>query len=110
MANTFKRYVQSSIGTALTSVGAYTVPASTQTTVVSLLVSNTSVSDVTIDVTLNNGTTDYYIVKGMPLLTGSAAFPIGLDGKIVLQTADSVKVKSSAATSVDAILSILEIA
>lgn len=111
MANTFKRKVQASIGTTLTSVGTYTVPASTQVTIIGLTVANTSVSNITVDVTLYNGVTDYYIVKNCPVPIGSSVVIIGGDQKVVLESGDSVRVKQSdAAASADVIMSILEIA
>ena len=109
MANTFTRKLSRSIGTALTAVGSYTVGASTQTTVIGLTVANTSASTVNIDVTLNDGANDTYIVKDAPVPVGSALVPIGGNQKIVMVTGDSIKVNSSAASSVDAVLSVLEI-
>ena len=109
MANTFTRKLSRSIGTALTAVGSYTVGASTQTTVIGLTVANTSASSVNIDVTLNDGANDTYIVKDAPVPVGGALVPIGGNQKIVMITGDSIKVNSSAASSVDAILSVLEI-
>ncbi|MGI9555812.1 MAG: hypothetical protein ACR2M9_03045 [Cyanophyceae cyanobacterium] len=109
MANTFTRKLSRSIGTALTAVGSYTVGASTQTTVIGLTVANTSASSVNIDVTLNDGANDTYIVKDAPVPVGGALVPIGGNQKIVMITGDSIKVNSSAASSVDAVLSVLEI-
>jgi len=109
MANTFTRKLSRGIGTALTAVGSYTVGSSTQTTVIGLTVSNTSASTVNIDVTLNDGTNDNYIVKDAPVPVGGALVPVGGNQKIVMITGDSIKVNSSAASSVDAVLSILEI-
>jgi len=109
MANTFTRKLSTNIGTVLTAVGGYTVGAATQTTVIGITVSNTSGLTVNIDVTLNDGTTDFYIVKDAPVPAGGALVPIGGNQKIVMITGDSMKVNSSAASSVDAVLSILEI-
>ena len=109
MANAFTRKVSRDIGTALTAVGSYTVGASTQTTVIGLTVANTSASAVSIDVTLNDAANDTYLVKDAPVPVGGALVPIGGNQKVVLITGDSIKVNSSAASSVDAVLSILEI-
>ena len=109
MANAFTRKVSRDIGTALTAVGSYTVGASTQTTVIGLTVANTSASTVNIDVTLNDGVNDTYLVKDAPVPVGGALVPIGGNQKVVLITGDSIKVNSSSASSVDAVLSILEI-
>ena len=90
-------------------IGSYTVAASTQTTVIGLTVANTSASTVNIDVTLYDGGTDYYIVKDAPIPSGGALVPIGGNQKIVMVTGDSIRVNSDAASSIDAVLSILEI-
>lgn len=108
MANTFKRYKSKDIGTALISVGSYTAPALTQVTVMSLVIANTTTADVTVDVTLNDGSVDTYIVKNAPIQAGSSLIPVGGVQKIVLQSGDSIKVRSSAAASVDVIVSLLE--
>ena len=109
MANVFTRKLSTGIGTALTAVGGYTVGANTQTTVIGLTIANTSAASVNIDVTVNDGTTNFYIVKDAPVPVGGALVPVGGNQKIVLITGDSIKVNSSAASSVDAVLSILEI-
>lgn len=109
MANTFGRKLSRSIGTSLTAVGSYTVGASTQTTVIGLSVANISAATVEVDISLNDGTNDTYLIKGAPVLPGASLVVSGGDQKIVLVTNDSVKVKSNTASSVDAVMSILEI-
>ena len=109
MANAFERKLSRNIGTSLTAVGSYTVPAATQTTVIGLTVANTTGATVNIDVTLNDGANDTYVVKNAPVPTGGAIVPIGCNQKIDMEPNDSIKVKSDTATSIDAVLSILEI-
>jgi len=109
MANTFTRKLSRSIGTSLTAVGSYTVGASTDVTVIGLTVANTTASQVLVDAALNDGSNDTYIVKNAPVPAGSSLVIIGGDQKVVLTTNDSIKVKSDTATSVDAVMSILEI-
>jgi hypothetical protein len=109
MANTFKNKESRSIGTALTAVGSYTVGGSTQTTVIGLALANRTASQILVDVTLNDGSNDTYIVLQAPIPSGGALVPIGGNQKVVLETGDSIKVKSDTASSLDAILSILEI-
>ena len=109
MPNTFSRKVSRNIGASLTSVGSYTVGGGVQTTVIGLSVCNTTTSPITVDVTVYDGTNDAYLVKGAGVGVGNAFIPIGGDEKVVLITGDSLRVKSSAATSVDAVMSILEI-
>lgn len=109
MASTFSRKLSRSIGTTLTAVGSYTVGAATQTTVIGLSVANISAATVEVDISLNDGTNDTYLIKGAPVLPGASLVVSGGDQKIVLVTNDSVKVKSNTASSVDAVMSILEI-
>jgi hypothetical protein len=109
MANDFKRKLSRSVGTSLTAVGSYTVGASTQTTVIGLTVANTTAAQVLVDATVNDGSNDTYIVKSAPVPAGGSLVIIGGDQKVVLETNDSIKVKSDTASSVDAVMSILEI-
>ena len=109
MANAFKNKTHRQIGTTLTKIEAYDCPGSTETTIIGLTIANTSASAIEVDATLNDGTNDFYIVKEAPVPVGASLVVIGGDQKVVLMPGDSVKVKSSAATSADAIMSILEI-
>jgi len=111
MANTFFNKMSRNIGTALTAVGGYTVASDSSTTVVvvGLSVSNTSATSVDVEVTLNDGANDFYLVKDAPVNAGSSLVVVGGDQKIVLESGHSIKVNSSASSSVDAIMSIMEI-
>ena len=109
MANTFKRKVSQGIGTSATAIGSYTVGAATQTTVIGLTCANVTTTAVTVDVILNDGTTNTYIVKGATVPSGGSLVVVGGDQKVVLEPNDSVTVTASTASSVDAIMSILEI-
>ena len=109
MANTFKRKLSRAVGTSLTSVGRYTVPSSTATTVIGLAVANVTASQVLITATVNDGSNDTHLIKDAPVPSGGSIVIVGGDQKVVLETADSVKVQSSAASSVDVVMSILEI-
>jgi len=64
--------------------------------------SNTSAAQITVDVQAAG----IYIVKGAPIPAGSALSV--LDGKIILETTDTVVVTSDTATSADVIVSVLE--
>lgn len=100
MANVFKNYTSASVGT--TPVTVYTVPASTTSVTIGLTVANTISTDITVDVQVAG----VYVVKDAPIPAGSALSV--LDGKIILETTDTVVVTSSDATSADVILSVLE--
>lgn len=109
MANTFNRKLSRNVGTSLTAVGSYTVGASTKTVVVGLVLANVSGSSINVDATVNDGTNDYYMIKNAPIAAGGSLVVVGGDQKIVLNTSDSIKVKSDTASSLDAIMSIMEI-
>lgn len=109
MPNNFKRKLSRSIGTSLTQVGTYAVPSSTEVTVIGLDIANTSSSQVLVDATLNDGSNDTYLIKEAPIPSGGSLVVIGGDQKVVLEPTDSIKVKSDTASSVDVVMSILEI-
>lgn len=107
MASVFTSYVAKDIGTSASTL--VTVAAATQTTVVGLSVSNTTAADITVDVYLTRSAVNYYVIKGATVPVGSTFILSGGDQKIILIAADQLKVVSSAATSADAILSVLEL-
>ena len=100
MPNTLTNYTASNVGTS--PVTLYTVPASTTGTIVGLNLSNTSASQIAVDVQVAG----VYLVKGVSIPANSALSV--LDGKLVVKTTQTVIITSDTATSVDAILSVLE--
>ena len=111
MANTFKLKTDTAVGTTLTTV--YTVPASTTTICIGCTLANIHATanieaDVQIVTAASSGENgdDVYIIKGVPVPNKSSLEII--EGKIVLETGDAVKVKSNTASSIDIALSVLE--
>ena len=100
MPNTLTNYTSQNVGT--TPITVYTVPASTTGTIVGLNMANTTATQIDVDVQVAG----VYLVKGVPIPANSSLSV--LDGKLVVKTTETVVVTSSAATSVDAILSVLE--
>jgi hypothetical protein len=109
MANTFTRKTSQNVGASPSIIGAYTVPSATTTIVIGLTCTNTTGSAITANVFLANASANTYIVANAPISSGASLIPIGGDQKIVMITGDKIYVQSSAATSIDAILSIMEI-
>ena len=109
MANTFTRKTSQNIGATATQIGVYTVPSATTAIAIGLTCTNTTGSAITANVYLANATANTYIVANAPISSGASLIPIGGDQKIVMITGDKMYVQSSAATSIDAILSIMEI-
>lgn len=100
MANTFKNYTSASVGTS--PVTTYTVPSATTSVMIGCNLANTTASQIKVDVQAAG----VYLAKGIPLPSGSAISV--LDGKVILETTDTVVVTSDTATSVDVIVSVLE--
>ena len=110
MANTFLRKTHREIGNTLTKIDSYAVGGSAKATVIGLSVSNTSASSVDVDVTLNDGSNDFYLIKNCPLPSGSTVVVVGGDQKLVLEPNDLIKARSSSNTNkIDVVMSILEI-
>lgn len=105
--NTFKSYPYKNVTTSAALV--YTCPASTQTTIIGLSMSNTTSSPITTDAYVTRSAVNYYLVKGATVPVGASLVIVGGDQKVVLQAADALYVVNSAATSGDAYCSLLEV-
>lgn len=108
MANLFKRFTSANVGTTVTAVGGYVVPAANVATVIGLSISNTANVGISVAAELSNSSSSQFIIKNAPIPAGGTLVVIGGDQKVVMQVGDSIQVKSDTATSVDAILSLLE--
>lgn len=108
MANTFTSYTNKDVGTSAATI--VTVGAATTTTIIGLSCANTSASPVTTDVYITRSGTNYYLIKGATVPVGGTLVVVGGDQKVVLVTSDVLKVVSSAAASIDAVTSVLNIA
>ena len=109
MANNFYRKTSANVGTTATTIGGYTVPGSTTTVIVGLSMANDTGATINASAFIANATALTYLVKNAPITTGGTLVIVGGDQKIVLQPTDNVKVVSDTASSVDAVMSIMEI-
>ena len=100
MPNTFKNYTSTSVGTGATTV--YTVPSATVAVTVGLNIANVTANQITVDVQAAGA----YLIKDTPIPAGAGLSV--LDGKIILETTDTLIVTTNAAASADVILSVLE--
>ena len=111
MANVFKLKTDTAVGTALTTI--YTVPASTTTIIIGCLLANihasaqvkANVQIVTAATSGENGD-NVFLIKSVPVPFGSSLEIV--EGKIVMQAGDIIKVESDTAASIDVALSVLE--
>jgi len=115
MANTFKiktnDAMPTSAGTPLT---LYTVPGSTTTIVLGLMLCNIDTSQRLVDVHIESDTSDtetnsnVHAIKDAPIPAGST-LEVMAGNKVVLQTTDVLKIDCDVAGKIDATLSIMEI-
>jgi hypothetical protein len=104
--NDFKLKTKANIG--VTTVGIYTVPASTSTTILGITLANVSGSGINVTVGISRTSADdVSLIKNVPIPQGSSLeFMQG--NKIILESDDAVTVKSDVLNSLDVSLSILE--
>ena len=76
---------------------------------IGMTVANTTTGTVTASVTLTSGGTTVFLVKNASVPAGGSLVPVGGDQKVVVEAGDVIQVQSSAATSLDVIISLLEI-
>ena len=100
MANTFKNYTSASVGTGATTT--YTVPSATVAVLIGCNLANRTGSQITVDVQAGG----VYLIKGAPIPANSALSV--LDGKVILETTDTLIVTSDTASSCDVLASVLE--
>jgi hypothetical protein len=108
MANTFKTFTDTGVGTSAATI--YTCPSSTATTIIGMNVANILTVSITVDVQLENNDGDnVYIIKNAIVPVGSSIVPVGGDQKIVMNDSDVLKVTASQASAVDVTVSVLEV-
>jgi hypothetical protein len=107
MASNFKSYISDGIGEANTTI--YTSGAST--TVIGFSLANITDSAITASafVTKSGGGGTAYIVKNAPIPYGGSMIVVGAEQKVVLEVGDTLNVSANTESSVDAIISTLEI-
>ena len=106
MANTFKSYTDADIGTSTADV--YTVPSSTVAVIIGCNLSNKTGDQVNASLIINKSVGDnVYLIRNIPIPNGSA-FEFNAGNKIILETGDKIQVVSDTASSIDAIISVLE--
>lgn len=108
MANSFKNYIAVGVGATANAVYSPTT-SGIQSTVIGMTLANVTGTPLYVSVFLNNGVANAYIIKDALVPTGGTLVPIGGDQKLVVEQNDVLYAVSSAAASVDVILSVLEI-
>lgn len=106
MANTFRLKTKNNIG--VSTVGIYTVPSSTTTTIIGLTLANTSGAGINVGVGITrSGSDNVSIIKNVPIPQGST-LEVMQGNKIIMETTDTLTIVSDTNNSLDASASILE--
>ena len=97
MAQNFRRYTSNAVGTAPATL----VTANSYDTIVGISVSNILGSTILVDVYINDGSNDIYLVKTAPIPSGGSLQILAGGAKFVMQNLDIIKVVSDTASSAD---------
>ena len=97
MAQNFRRYTSNDIGTSAATV----FTADSYDTIVGISVANIAASTINVDVYINDGSNDIYLIKGAPIVQGGMLQIIDGGSRFVVQSGDALKVKSDTASSAD---------
>ena len=95
MAQNFRRYTSNAVGTSAATL----FTANSYDTVVGISVSNVTGSTINVDVYINDGANDIYMVKDAPIPPGSALQVLDGGAKVVVQSGDALKVVSDTSSS-----------
>lgn len=109
MPETYRTLTSRDVGTTRTRVGSYTAPSGAQTIVIGLTVANKLTSTVKATIEHSDGTNFTFITDEIDLATGQTLAPLAELGKIVLPTGHGIFVTSNTATSLDVVMSLVEI-
>jgi len=107
MAQNFRRYTQNDVGStaaAIPSGAAF----DSYDTIVGINLTNVSTSQILVDVYINDGANDIYLIKEAPIPVGSGLQILDGGAKVVVQSGDRLYVKSDTAASLDAWVSAVD--
>lgn len=107
MPTALKNFITQNVGTSPTTVYNPTT-ASIQSTVIGLILANTTTVPITASVTLTSGATTVYVIRNVSLPVGNSLDIIG-GSKLIMEQNDTIQVVSSAATSIDVTVSAVEV-
>ena len=97
MAQDFERYIQRNVGTSAATVHT----SNSDDAIISIRCANTTTSTISVDVFINDGSNDYYLIKNAPIVSGGSLELIDGGSKIVMQNNDILKAQSDTASSLD---------
>ena len=105
MAQNFRRYIARNTGTSPATI----FTADSYDTVIGIRCANVHASSsANVDVYINDGSDDYYLIKNAPIPAGSSLELVDGGAKFVVDTGDVLKVVSSVASSIDTWVSVVD--
>ena len=107
MAQDFERTLTANIDTALADIRA---TSNSDDAIVGIRMANTHTAQITVDVAItdNSGTVTAYLIKSAPIPVGGALELIDGGSKIILQSGDKLRAKSSVTNSLDVVVSAVD--
>ena len=105
MAQDFERVLKTSIGTSATEVRA---AADSDDAIIGMRFANKGTTAVTVDATVKNSSTSYYLIKDAPIPAGGSLELIDGGSKIVLASGDKITAVSDTASSLDTAVSVID--
>ena len=104
MAQDFERNIARNVGTSAVTMRT----ANSDDALVGINIANVTTSQILMDVFINDGANDHYIIKDAPVPVGSALQVLDGGAKIVMQNNDVLKVQSDTASSADVWVSVVD--
>ena len=107
MAQDFERTITQNIDTALADIRA---TSNSDDAIVGIRMTNIHTSQITVDVAITNdgNTVQAYLIKDAPIPVGGALELIDGGSKIILQSGDKLRAKSSVTNSLDVVVSAVD--
>ena len=104
MAQDFERNIARNVGTSAVTLRT----ANSDDALIGINIANVTTTQILMDVFINDGSNDYYIIKDAPIPVGSTLQVLDGGAKVVMQASDVLKVQSDTATSADVWVSVVD--
>ena len=104
MAQDFERNTANGVGTSAVTLRT----ANSDDAIVGITIANVHTAQITVEVYITVSSNDIHIVKDAPITVGSTLQVLDGGAKIVLESGDALKVKSSVASSADVWVSVVD--
>ena len=104
MAQDFERNIARNVGTSAVTMRT----ADSDDALIGINIANVTTTQILMDVFINDGSNDYYIIKDAPIPVGSTLQVLDGGAKVVMQASDVLKVQSDTASSADVWVSVVD--